>query len=230
MSPPRVPDWPEEAAQEITSWALSLGLTWTMTLVGFVKDTLGDPAVVEARINNWDSGKTGSDIKDYLAKSQEEILDVRQNLSMYWEGNAHDAFDTWAFALEDVCSSSAAVAAEIANSLEEALKKIVDTYCLAVDYIADCFLTLRKFSGDMASSVSVDPFEIAGDAAEAIMQALTKFTRDTTDLILDTIKIMTDYSEQVRDIKQKVSELKIPAGAPEAASDPSGWSVQPWGV
>lgn len=226
MTGPIPPVFPEAQAQTVTEWAVKLGITEAVALIGQIREWLGRPERVVAATRQWSPMATG-----HIVASGEGLVEATANLADYWEGRGQAAFDKYASHLQGVIGDTRRPIDKVATTLTDSLDIIRDAYKAATQLITDCAVAiLRALEGVpniIEGLVTRNPMVFLKGAADTIVKALQGFVTGANNLAKATMDILTEKTQTGLKLESAVSLLPVPDNAPAALGDPDRWKVRP---
>jgi uncharacterized protein YukE len=221
MTSPNVPIgagtemWPEQSVQVVIEWAEKAGQATIRGIIDEIRDWLGHPEEVSRIARLW------SDASGPIGASLEGIATARADLKAYWQGTAHEAFNSHMDLVTETITKTQTMLGEEAKQIMALRTQITQTYNSALTFISDCARAIYNATSTLLGQVE----RLVTAVPEAVIQALMDFTANVNTLATNLTTIMTEYAQGMLGITQLASDLRVPDDAPRAISEPDNWTV-----
>lgn len=211
--------FPEHEAQIVIEWADKAGQAAIRGTIDMIRDWLGHPEEVHRIAHVW------GDASEPIGRAGEGIHTALEDLKVYWEGPAFDAFNGHMGRVTGTITDTQNLLAELANAIMALRSHITDTYNAAIAFIGECAaIILENTSGVLAGGIA-NALQLVGALPAAVLLALSDFTRNVIDLEITATTTATKYGQDILAIALRASALRPPDDAPAAISEPDNWTV-----
>jgi uncharacterized protein YukE len=208
--------WPVDAANTVKHWAAKAGNAAVAAAVDKIRDWLGHPEVVMSLATTW-----SPDASRYIADSKEGINSAKTDLKAYWEGPAFESFNTYIDNVVKVIDATYKVMTDMSDHMLELRRTITETYQAAIVFIGNCARAIIDAAGSAIQNLK----DLWGGVCGAILEALSKFLGEYTELMTKALNIMTEYDKTGVLLQRRASELQVPDPLPRSVGEPGNWKV-----
>ncbi|MGI8306900.1 hypothetical protein [Saccharopolyspora hattusasensis] len=209
--------FPEEEAQRVLEYAKKLGQSAVAGMVNTIRDLLGHPENISPRVDAW-----GFDAKKAIDESVGSITNARADLKAYWSGSAFDSFSVYIDHLEKVFNGAGTVFGKMSDHLQDIASTMTDLYNQAIAALINCAATIVQATGGVIAHVK----EFFIGVAEPIANAIAEFIRIAGQVVTQAQTAISEYRRTGQDLKQEVTDLKVPETIPSSSVDTGGWNVR----
>lgn len=216
MTAPLEP-FPEDKAALVLEYAEKLGQAAVAKIIDTIRDLFGHPEHIDPRVDAW-----GLHAKRAIDKSLESITNARADLKAYWSGSAYDSFSVYVDHLEKVFTAAAEVFGRMSDHLQDIAATMTDLYNSALTFLINCAATIVEMTGGIIAGIKEELFGVA----EPIANAIASFIRDAGDVVTRVNTTISEYRRTGQDLKQEITDLKVPETIPASSVDVGGWDVR----
>jgi hypothetical protein len=219
--------YPEDADRKIRAAARLVFYDAPVQTLDLIKTQLfGSADRAEWKAQDWATSTV-------MSASRKEIQGAKDNLAAYWEGGAFNAFNSYASSVVGILDGNQSTMGNMSSVLGNCIVTVYQTYASAISLIGKCFADLCNVGGWVAIALATEEIpvvDVLTDAAalNKLIDALTSFVKNVTDLLSSATGQIGQYRAQGLSFQRYGSEFKIPESPGTAVGDVGGWHVHPY--
>lgn len=217
--------FPENAALVLKEWAAKAGEDWTAavnTALDKIKDVLGHPDLLYQRASDWAPGASG-----LLNDAAHGLGSARDNVKMYWEGQAFDAFDSYTTQVVQTSRDAAKALADLSKAMSDIGGLIIDTYVKMIQLLSKAANDVLEATSGVAGMIgdAVTPLAAIAAAVSGACGILQAFNTAVTEAATAALEQMKRLKDAVAAIAANASLLVLPDPIPAGVSISDNWDV-----
>lgn len=217
--------FPEDAARVLKEWAAKAGESWTAavnTALDKIKDTLGHPDLLYQRASEWAPGASG-----LLNDAAHGLGSTRDNVKMYWEGQAFDAFDSYTTQVVQTSRDAAKALVDLSTTVNDIGNLIVDTYRDMIRILGETATNVLDAVSGVGGMLAdaITPLAAIGMAITGACDLLKTFIELVNKASDAALQRMVELRKAVQSIASNVSVLVLPDPIPAGVAISDNWDV-----
>lgn len=194
--------WPDDKAGQILGAADKLGQRQPvqMTLDKLAKVIFGDRGGMLDRAEMY--LKMQKDFTDSIADFEK----MSTQITMYWEGDAADAFQSSVRDYESKCRAAQTVISDIIRAFGSLAQVVSQTWLDVIKFLCDVATTILDAVGGMLDNLE----SIATGVAAEGLKAIGKFIQDADAFVEKAVHHMEQEQRLTRELRDAMAKLEAP--------------------
>lgn len=214
--------YPDEADKKIREAAAQVGNTDIFQLLDNMKNNLlGNAERVDLIAQFWAQAEPMRD-------AHRTIQDSSQELSGFWTGPAYNQFSSFNSDTISAIDADQAAMASMGSALGACVSTIYQTYSSVIGLIGKTAADLVDFMGRAVITLIPGIGELeAIDALNSVIDILSNFVRNVTDLITGAVQQFGQYKGTAIGFISSGEAFRQISAPPSQVGNPGSWHVNP---